>query len=180
MEKLQELFSGIENCDIEKILQLARSGIIVNSWDSTGLTPLLFTIMKFGEKISSISLEENSNEIQKTALADIAKNVTSIISILLENGAIVNYEKSDGGTALGVLKYYWYLGMLSFLPSVIDGNIGERKDVVKSVSKIFDDIASILIGAGADEDRKNKFGETPSEYADRIITGEVEKSLNSK
>lgn len=175
MEKLQELFSAIENCDIEKISQLARSGIIVNSWDSSGFTPLLFAIMKFGEKISSILLEENSNENQNAALADVAKNTASVISILLENGAIVNYEKSDGGTALGLLKYYWYLGMLSFLPSVIDGKISEKKDVVESVSKIFDDIASILVEAGANKDRVNKFGEGPSEYADRAITRDVKK-----
>lgn len=177
MEKLEELFSAIENCDIEKIPWLARYGPTVNLCDSSGFTPLLFTIMEFGEKISSILLEENSNENQNAALADISKNATSIISILLENGAIANSERKDGCTALGLLKYYFYLAMLSFLLSAMDGNVCEKKDVMQAVSKIFDDITSILVGAGADENRVNKFGETPSEYADRFMMNKIEKRL---
>ena len=57
----------------------------------------------------------------------------------------------------------------------MSGKSEDKKDVAQSISKFFDDVASILIRAGADENRKNRFGETPPEYADRIMTEEIKK-----
>lgn len=177
MEKLQELIAAIENCDTEKISCLAKNGMDMNGADASGCTPLFFAVRKFGGMISSVSFEKNSNKKQIAALSEIAKKATAVISVLLENGADASYEDADGCTALGLLKFFWQLGMLAFLPSVADGIIAQKKEVMKMVSKIFHDMTVILIKAGADENRTNKFGETPVKYAGRIMTGEMEKRL---
>lgn len=96
---------------------------------------------------------------------------------MLENGADAGYEDADGCTALGLLKFFWQLGMLAFLPSVAAGIIAQKKEVMHLVSKIFHDMMLILIEAGADENRMNKFGETPAKYAGRIMTEEMEKRM---
>lgn len=57
----------------------------------------------------------------------------------------------------------------------MNGKSEEKKDVAQLISKFFDDVASILTRAGADENRKNRFGEKPSEYADRIMMDEIKK-----
>ena len=177
MENLQELISAIENCDTEKISYLAKNGMDMNCTDASGCTPLFFAIRKFGGMISSVSFEKNSNKKQTAALTEIAKEATAVISALLENGADVGYEDSDGCTALGLLKFFWQLGMLAFLPSVAEGVIARKKEVMQLVSKMFHDMTLILIEAGADENRTNKFGETPAKYAGRIMTGEMEKRM---
>ncbi|MBD5427378.1 MAG: ankyrin repeat domain-containing protein [Treponema sp.] len=175
MENLQELISAIENCDTEKISYLAKNGMDMNCTDASGCIPLFFAIRKFGGMISSVSFEKNSNKKQTAALAEIAKKATAVISALLENGADVCYEDADGCTALGLLKFFLFLGMLAFLPSAADGVIARKKEVMQLVSKMFHDMTLILIEAGADENRTNKFGETPAKYAGRIMTEEMEK-----
>ena len=169
MKYLEEMISAIENYNVGNIPVLVKYGADLNYVDPKGNTFLLFAIHKLGGKVSSILLDEKSTEKQEAALGDIAKKATSLISTLLENGVNVNYEDLDGCTALGLVKYNLHLGMLSFLPSALDGNIGEKQEAMQLVSKIFYDITAILIAAGADENHTNKFGETPSKYAERIM-----------
>lgn len=177
MNDLQELFSAIENCDIEKISCLAKNGVDLNATNSTGCSPLLFAISKFCRKIAAIPLEEDFSKNQNSALVDIEKDAMLLISILLENGANVNYETQDGCTPFGLLKFNLYLVMLSFLPSAMDGGADEYKLAMKTISKIFKNLTSLLIQAGADENYVNKFNETPSQYAERIMTEEIEKRV---
>lgn len=159
---------------------LLENGADVNDADCMGYTPLLFVIGIFSEKIATIPLNKKSNEEQIAALEMIAPKVMSLISILLKNGANANCEASDGGTPFGLLKYNLYLGMLGFLPSAMDGNIGEKKTAMKTLSKILEDIEVLLVEAGADENRLNKFGETPRQYADRIMFEGIDKRLPPK
>lgn len=86
-----------------------------------------------------------------------------------------NCEDIKGCTSLGCVKYNLYWGMLSFLLISMSGKTDDKKDVAQTVSEAFDDFASILIRAGADENRKNRFGETPPKYADRIMTENIRK-----
>lgn len=175
---IADVLRAIQKFDVETFSRLAKNGAPLD-WTipDDGYNPFLFALKVFGEKISGIPLDEKSNGEQIAELEDIGKKAMSILSIFLENGANVNCEDKDGCTPLGCVKYHLYLGMLSFLPSAMDGKADEKKEVMQTVSKLFDDIASILIKAGADENRVNKFGESHSEYADRIMTGGIEKRL---
>ncbi len=169
---------AINELNVEKFAELAKNGEDLN-WTNPddGNTLFLISLKNFGERISGIPLDKKSSEEQIAELEDIAKKAMSIISIFLESGANVNCEDIDGCTPLGCVKYYLYLGMLSFLPSAMDGKVGEKKDVMQMISRIFEDITLILVKAGADENRKNKFNETPSEYANRFMMDGIKKRL---
>lgn len=174
----QELFIAIENFDMETIRRFTRYGYMAMlSKNSDGFTPLLFAILKFDENVSSVLYEKTSNENQIAAITNLTEKTKAVLSILLQFGGTADYELSDGCTSLGLLKYYYYLEMLSFLPIAMDGKAEEKKEVMKTVIQMFDDITSVLVESGANENRKNKFGETPSEYADRIMMGGIEKRL---
>lgn len=173
---ISDVVFAITKLDVEKLKELAKKGADLKwAYLDDGNNPLLVALKNFGGRISDIPLNEKTNEEQIAELEDFAKKAMSIISIFLENGVDANCEDIKGCTPLGCVKYYLYDGMLSFLPISMSGKADEKKDVAQSLSKVFDDIASILIGAGADENRKNRFGEKPSEYADRIMMDEIKK-----
>lgn len=173
---IADIVIAITKLDVEKIAEFAKDVEDLNWTDPDNGNNLLFVSLKnFGGRISDIPLNEKTNEEQIAELEDFAKKAMSIISIFLENGVDPNCEDIKGCTPLGCVKYYLYDGMLSFLPISMSGKADEKKDVAQYLSKVFDDIASILIGAGADENRTNRFGEKPSEYADRIMMDEIKK-----
>lgn len=173
---VMDVISAITKLDVEKLAELAKNGADLK-WDyfDDGNTPLLVALRNYGEKICDIPSNGKTNEEQIAELEDIAKKAASIISVLLENGVDANCEDIKGYTPLGCVKYYLYWGMLSFLLISMSGKTDDKKDVAQTVSKTFEDFASILIRAGADENRKNKFGETPPEYADRITMENIRK-----
>lgn len=180
LPNLGEILTAIQKFDVEKFASLAENDDYDDlNWTNSddGYNPFLIALKTFGEKISGIPLNEKSNEEQIAEIEGFGKKATSIISIFLENGVNVNCETVSGLTPLGCVKYYLYLGMLSFLPSAMDGKADEKKVVMQSLSNFFDGITAILVEAGADEKRKNKFGETPSQYADRAMTEGIEKGL---
>lgn len=176
VSEISDVVSAITKLDVEKFAELAKNGADLKwAYLDDGNNPFLVALKCYGEKICAIPANGKSNEEQIAKLEDIAKKAMSIISIFLENGADVNCEDAKGCTPLGCVKYYLHWGMLSFLLIAMSGNVGDKKDVAQTVSKIFDDFASILVKAGADENRKNKFGETHQEYADRIMMENIRK-----
>lgn len=123
-----KLFIAIENFDMETIRHFMRYGYTaVCSKNSDGFTPVCFAILKFGGNIFSLLLEENSNENQIATITDLTEKTKDVLSILLQFVGIADYELSDGCTPLGLLKYYYYLEMLSFLPGAMDGKADEKK-----------------------------------------------------
>lgn len=171
-----DVIFAITKLNVEKLAELAKNGADLK-WEyfDDGNTPLLVALKNYGERLSEIPSNGKTNEEQIAEIEEFAKKGTAIISIFLENGVDANCEDIKGCTPLGCVKYYLYWGMLSFLPIAMSGKAEDKKDVAQAISKFLDDVASILIRAGADENRKNRFGETPPKYADRIMTENIRK-----
>ena len=171
-----DVIFAITKLDVERLAELAKKGADLKwAYLDDGNNPLLVALKNYGERISEIPSNGRTNEEQIAEIEEFAKKGTAIISIFLENSVDPNCEDIKGCTPLGCVKFYLYLGMLSFLPIAMSGKSEDKKDVAQSISKFFDNVASILIRAAVDENRKNRFGETPPEYADRIMTEEIKK-----
>ncbi|MBP3367284.1 MAG: hypothetical protein J6K96_09920 [Treponema sp.] len=68
---------------METIRRFTRYGYMAMcSKNSDGFTPVHFTILKFGGKISSVLLEENSNENQIAAITNITEKTKAVLSFL--------------------------------------------------------------------------------------------------
>lgn len=185
-----ELFSAIENADIEKINTLIDNGANVNARDENGYTPLMFAskkyMLKTVEKLLLAGADVNASTADNgfTPLMFAAeKGDANIANLLINNGADVNRADMENGWT--ALVYAIRVKCVDVVKLLLDKGAEVNKvdlhnwsPIMRAVVINSAPITQMLLDCGADISETLPNGQTLSSLADIYQAHEAMSILN--
>ena len=186
-DKLDELFSAIEQGDLNKCRQLFNEGLKVNSSDATGQTPLMVAARTNQIEIAQFLINSGA-DVNKSSMSGLTalhysalEDFSHMARMLLDNNADVEatmrYSSTDGNKTDEPLVFEYKgatplfiaieAGKLEVLDILINAGANVNHTLTKRVYMLSKDRISYLTGSegmGLDQDFLNDASVTVSDY----------------
>ncbi|AVP87837.1 hypothetical protein phytr_9080 [Candidatus Phycorickettsia trachydisci] len=157
MPNVSEIYSAIKDDDMDAVRSLLKQGVDINSKDSEGFTPLMYSVMRGSRPFRDVKIEEplidvsqtvetlinlgaNPQDIDKSGLSSLGISLQegqfNAIRVLLQNGAF-NPDNED------------YHELLRLIAGFYDYEIRHMPEARSSMLKNLNDATNWLIAYGA-------------------------------
>ncbi|CAI8050724.1 Putative ankyrin repeat protein MM_0045, partial [Geodia barretti] len=163
-----ELRSGSQRGDFERVMSLITAGVNVNVFDRDGDSALMWAARKGRTEVVSLLLEAgaNTNLQNKIGFSPLMfaarKGGTEVVSLLLEAGANTNLQNKSGYSALMMAAVYGRTEVVSLLQEAgantdLQNKNGESALTI-AAREGRTEVVALLVKAGANTDLQNKDG----------------------